>query len=84
MDVCAFHEELISEYARFSRSSTESAWQTSSRPPIGLAQSGVSTPTPHSSSAWANLERGRKEPPRLDYSRLARPGILGIWKRNSA
>ena len=59
MDVCAFHEELISEYARFSRSSTESAWQTSSRPPIRLSQAGVSTP-PHSSSARANLERGRE------------------------
>ena len=41
MDICAFHEELISEYARFSRSFTESAWQISSRPPIRLSQAGV-------------------------------------------
>ena len=27
MDICAFHEELISEYARFSRSFTESTRQ---------------------------------------------------------
>ena len=27
MEVCAFHKERISEYARFSRSFTESAWQ---------------------------------------------------------
>ena len=60
MDICAFHEELISEYARFSRSFTESTWQTFSRPPIRLSQAGVFAP-PHSSSARANLERGRKD-----------------------
>ena len=60
MGICAFHEELISEYARFSRSFTESAWQTSSRLPIRLSQAGVSAP-PHSSSARASLERGRED-----------------------
>ena len=60
MDICAFHEELISEYARFSRNFTESAWKTSSRPPIRLSQAGVSA-APHSSSARANLERGRED-----------------------
>ena len=69
MDICAFHEELISEYAHFSRSFTESAWQTFSRPPIRLAQSGVSTPTPYSSSAWANLERGGKATRRFPQKR---------------
>ena len=60
MGICVFHEELISEYERFSRSFTKPAWKTSSRLPIRLSQAGVSA-APHSSSARANLERGRED-----------------------
>ena len=57
MDICAFHEELISEYVRFSRSFAEFAWQTSSRPPIRLTQAGVSTP-PHSIQCAGESRKG--------------------------